>query len=102
MANEEEDIFEEEVEAPRRAQPTGPPPKTFLERSWALQDRIERRWESIGRGRIARVLRMARKPESDEFRQSAFIVLVGIAVIGGIGFFIYLLMSALLRQITSV
>jgi len=99
MANDdeaEEGLIDEEPTTVR-PEPTGPPPRTFLERSWALQHRIERRWESIGRGRIARVLRMARKPEADEFRQSAVIVLVGIAVIGGIGFFIYLLMSTLLK-----
>lgn len=95
-------IDDEEEPQARRPEPVGPPPRTFLERSWALQHRIERRWESIGRGRIARVLRMARKPEPEEFRQSAVIVLVGIAIIGGLGFFIYLLMSSLLRAILPV
>jgi protein translocase SEC61 complex gamma subunit len=42
---------------------------------------------------------MARKPEPEEFRQSAGIVLVGIAVIGGIGFLVYLLMDWLLGAI---
>lgn len=98
---DDEDVDEtllDEPEAPRHVE-TGPPPRTFLERSWAVQHRIERRWESLGRGRIARVLRMARKPEADEFRQSAMIVLVGIAVIGGIGFFVYLGMSALIAYL---
>ena len=45
------------------------------------------------------VLRMARKPEPEEFRQSATIVLVGIAVIGGLGFGAYLLMTWLLKVV---
>lgn len=97
---EDEGLLEDEAEAPvRRSEPAGPPPRTFLERAWAVQHRIERRFESVGRGRIARVLRMARKPEPEEFRQSALIVLVGIAVIGGIGFSVYLVMTTLLRYI---
>ncbi len=102
MAEEDdvEDLLEDEPR-PARPEPAGPPPRTFLERSWAVQHRIERRWESLSRGRIARVLRMARKPEPDEFRQSAMIVLVGIAVIGGIGFFVYLFMDLLLKALRA-
>jgi protein transport protein SEC61 subunit gamma and related proteins len=108
MADEEKRVDEEEIdeeieETPqRRPEPVGPPPRTFLEKAWAFQHRIERRMESVSRGRIARVLRMARKPEPDEFRQSAVIVLVGIAVIGGIGFFVYLLMTALVSSLQAI
>jgi protein transport protein SEC61 subunit gamma-like protein len=65
----------------------------FMEKAWAFQHRIERRVGAIGKGRYARVLRMARKPEPDEYRQTSNIVLVGIAVVGGIGFAIYLFMA---------
>src|ERR1043166_5921634 len=68
----------------------------FMARAWAVQLALDRKWDSLGKGRIARVLRMARKPEPDEFRQSSVIVLVGIAVIGGIGFLTYLLMRSLI------
>lgn len=68
----------------------------FIDRAWQTQRKIESKWASIGSGRYARVLRMARKPEPEEFRQSATIVLVGIAVIGGIGFAVYLLLDWLL------
>lgn len=76
---------------------TDPSNPGFLDRSWTLQQKINRKWDSLGKGRIARVLRMARKPEPEEFRQSALIVLVGIAIIGAMGFFVYLFMSWLLR-----
>lgn len=68
----------------------------FIDRAWETQRKIEGKWASLGSGRYARVLRMARKPEPEEFRQSATIVLVGIAVIGGIGFAVYLLLDWLL------
>lgn len=100
----EEEILEDEAEddpvpAPR-PQHVPVPGGGFVERSWAVQDRVSKRWDSLSKGRIARVLRMARKPEPEEFRQSAMIVLVGIAVIGALGFFTYLFMSWLLKAIT--
>lgn len=72
---------------------------TFLDKAWERQEKIERKWAGLGSGRYARVLRMARKPEPEEFRQSATIVLVGIAVIGGIGFAVFLLLSWLMDAI---
>ncbi|HUR61644.1 MAG TPA: protein translocase SEC61 complex subunit gamma [Candidatus Thermoplasmatota archaeon] len=84
------------VHTPAGAQPG------FVDRAWTVQDRVSKRWDGLGKGRIARVLRMARKPEPEEFRQSALIVLVGIAVIGALGFFVYLFMSWLLKAITPV
>lgn len=71
----------------------------FIEKAWQAQRRLEAKWTSLGSGRYARVLRMARKPEPEEFRQSATIVLVGIAVIGGLGFGAYLLMTWLLKVV---
>ena len=71
----------------------------FIDRAWQTQRKIESKWTSLGSGRYARVLRMARKPEPEEFRQSATIVLVGIAVIGGIGFSVYLLLTWLLKVV---
>ncbi len=67
--------------------------RTFLDKSWAAQRKVEKKINSFGKGRYARVLRMARKPEPEEFKQTSNIVLVGIAVIGGIGFVIFLLMD---------
>ena len=73
--------------------------KTFVQKAWAVQHKVDRAIENVKGGRFARVLRMARKPEPEEFRQSATIVLVSIAVIGAIGFFIYLFMTWLLRAV---
>ncbi|MEA3137148.1 MAG: protein transport protein subunit gamma [Thermoplasmata archaeon] len=73
--------------------------ETFLDRAWETQERLEQKWTGLGSGRFARVLRMARKPEPEEFRQSATIVLVGIAIIGGLGFSVYLLMNWIIKDL---
>lgn len=102
MADEEtlDDVIEQET-APRHVHAAHVPKGDgFVDRAWAVQDRLAKRWDGMGKGRIARVLRMARKPEPEEFRQSSFIVLVGIGVIGAIGFFVYLFMAWLLKTIT--
>lgn len=73
--------------------------RTFMDKAWDAQHRIEKRMGNLGKGRYARVLKMARKPEPEEFKRSSGIVLVGIAVIGGIGFGMYLFMTWLLKAI---
>lgn len=102
MVEEEEMLDVEEQEetstppAPRpasaKAQGSG-----LVASAWKAQDSIERRWDRLGKGRFARVLKMARKPEPEEFRQSALVVLVGIAVIGLMGFLMYLFTRTVLN-----
>lgn len=46
-----------------------------------------------------RVLRMARKPTKEEFKMVAKVSIAGIAIIGTIGFLIYLLMVELPRAL---
>lgn len=76
--------------------------KNFLDKAWDAQHKVEQKWLGLGSGRFARVLRMARKPEPEEFRQSATIVLVGIGIIGGLGFSVYLLMNWIIKQVLHV
>jgi protein transport protein SEC61 subunit gamma-like protein len=61
----------------------------FLEVEHTITDRISR----IGKGKYARILKMARKPTRDEFGKSAIITGIGIIIIGIVGFIIYLLMN---------
>ena len=110
MADDEESldqVVEEETAPkpkPQHAHPHAAPgaDESFLDKAWDAQENLERKWSSLGSGRFARVLRMARKPEPEEFRQSATIVLVGIAIIGGMGFSVYLLMGFLLKHVLHV
>ncbi len=64
-----------------------------MERAWELQHRIEKRTERMGKGKYGRVLKMARNPEEEEYVKSAQMAAIGIAIIGVIGFAIYLLAS---------
>lgn len=73
--------------------------KSFMDKAWDAQSKVEQKWSGLGSGRFARVLRMARKPEPEEFRQSSTIVLVGIGVIGGIGFAVFLFLEWLLELV---
>lgn len=58
-----------------------------------IQERIEESFSRIGRGKYARILKMARKPTREEFSKTSIITGVGIIIIGGVGFIIYLIMN---------
>jgi protein transport protein SEC61 subunit gamma and related proteins len=77
------------------AQPEPEKSSGIVGRAWDLQHRLEHRAKRMGSGRYARVLKMARKPEPQEFRQAAMIVAVGLAIIGLLGFTIALLFDIL-------
>jgi protein transport protein SEC61 subunit gamma-like protein len=62
---------------------------SFIDRVWQTQHKLEERFKRIGRGQYGRVLRLARKPTSDEFMKSSWVVAIGIGVIGAIGFIVY-------------
>ncbi len=61
----------------------------FLEVEHTITDRVSR----IGKGKYARILKMARKPTREEFGKSSIITGIGIIIIGAVGFIIYLLMN---------
>jgi protein transport protein SEC61 subunit gamma-like protein len=62
----------------------------IIERSWDLQEKIEERTKYIGRGKYGRVLKMARKPSSEEYSKTLQITGLGIVLLGGLGFVIFL------------
>ncbi len=59
------------------------------EKSWELQEKIEERTRYIGKGKYGRVLKMARKPTSEEYSKTLQITGLGIILLGGIGFAIF-------------
>lgn len=63
--------------------------RDILEGAWEVQHRLEERAKHFGKGKYGRVLRMARKPDSDEYLRIIQIVGIGLALIGGLGFLIY-------------
>ncbi len=64
-----------------------------IEKGWETQRRIEARAKAIGKGKYGRVLKMARKPTSQEYSRIIMITGLGITIIGAVGFSIYYIMG---------
>ena len=67
--------------------------KSFMEKAWDLQNNLESKRNRIGKGKYGRVLKMARKPTNEEFVKTSKITFVGILIIGGLGFLIFLIVT---------
>ena len=64
----------------------------LMEKGWDVQRRIEERLKRMGKGKYGRILRMARKPTSDEFSKVIIITGIGLLAVGALGFVIYFIM----------
>ncbi|MEM0155315.1 MAG: protein translocase SEC61 complex subunit gamma [Thermoplasmataceae archaeon] len=62
-----------------------------------IQDKIERRFGGIGKGKYARIIRMAKKPGRDEYLKVLLITGFGIVLLGLVGFLIYLVMGVYIK-----
>ena len=60
------------------------------EKTLEVQSQIEGKLSSISRGKLARVLKMSRKPDMEEYKKTILITFAGMVLIGGLGFIIYL------------
>jgi len=65
----------------------------IVEKSREVQKDIDERVGRIGKGKYGRVIKMARKPTDEEYTKTVTIVGIGIILIGGLGFAIYLIMK---------
>jgi protein transport protein SEC61 subunit gamma-like protein len=63
--------------------------------SWSFQEKFEERIKRLGKGKYGRVLKMARKPDNDEFLKVVQVTGIGMILIGALGFLIYLLWTYL-------
>jgi len=59
--------------------------------SWSIQQKVEERIRRMGKGKYGRVLKMARKPDKEEFTKVVQITGIGMILIGLLGFGIYLI-----------
>ena len=64
------------------------------ERVQGWQDEIEGRVRGLQTGSYARILKMARKPSKQEFRQTVIVCGIGMFVLGAIGFVMLWLMDS--------
>lgn len=62
-----------------------------LHKTREKQDWVEDKARGIGKGKYARVIKMAVKPTEEEFSKSLLITGVGIVLVGLAGFVIFLL-----------
>ncbi len=62
----------------------------WLDRARGIQDKLDNRFKSVGHGKYGRILRMARKPDVEEYVRVLEVAAIGAALIGGIGFLIYI------------
>jgi protein transport protein SEC61 subunit gamma and related proteins len=62
----------------------------FLDRARRVQDRFDGRLRQVGHGRYGRILRMARKPEVDEYVRVLEITAIGAVIVGSVGFMLYI------------
>jgi len=65
------------------------------EKASEIQDGLESKFRNIGKGRYGRVLRMAHRPNKDEYKRIVMITGIGILIIGAVGFAIMWLMRYL-------
>jgi protein transport protein SEC61 subunit gamma-like protein len=61
------------------------------EKTWKAQTRVEESVKRLSRGKLGRVLKMARKPDNETFKKSCMITFVMMLIVGVIGFAIYLI-----------
>jgi len=67
--------------------------RTFEEKVQDRQDAIEAQFRKISRGSWARIIRMARKPTPQEFKQTSIVCGIGLFVLGAIGFILLVIMD---------
>lgn len=61
----------------------------IVEKSREVQKDIEDKVNRLGKGKYGRVIKMARKPDNEEFITVIEITGLGLALIGALGFLIY-------------
>lgn len=62
----------------------------FLDRAQRVQETFDGRLRNVGHGKYGRILRMARKPAVDEYVKVLEVTWLGAALIGFVGFMIYI------------
>ncbi len=64
----------------------------IVERAWHFQKRIEERTKRLGKGKYGRVIKMAKKPSPEEYTKTLQVTGIGLLLLGGLGFLIFLIM----------
>jgi protein transport protein SEC61 subunit gamma-like protein len=62
----------------------------FLDRARRVQDQFDGRLRTVGHGKYGRILRMARRPTSEEYVKVLGVTWLGAILIGLVGFALYI------------
>ena len=62
----------------------------FLDRARRVQENFDGRLRNVGHGKYGRILRMARKPTTEDYVRVLEVTWLGAVLIGGVGFIIYI------------
>lgn len=62
----------------------------FLDRARQIQEEVDGRLHSVGHGKFGRILRMARRPTSEEYVKVLEVTWLGAVLIGLVGFAFYI------------
>ena len=73
----------------------------ILEKTFEVQAKLEGDLAAIKRGKFYRVVKMAKKPDTQEYKKTLLLSAAMMFLIGGIGFSIYLIMNFLPGMITD-
>ena len=68
---------------------------TVVDRARRVQDSLDGHLRNVGHGKFGRILRMARKPDVDEYVKVLQVKFLGAVLIGGIGFALYIFFTVL-------
>ena len=65
----------------------------FLDRAKRAQETLDGRLRNAGHGKYGRILRMARRPTTQEYVRVLEVTWLGAVLIGAVGFMIYIFFS---------
>jgi protein transport protein SEC61 subunit gamma-like protein len=65
--------------------------ENLIDKAWEVQGSLERRGKQLGKGKYGRIFRIAKKPDEEEYTKTIEISIMGLLILGLVGFGIYLL-----------
>ncbi|MGI0054099.1 MAG: protein translocase SEC61 complex subunit gamma [Thermoplasmata archaeon] len=73
----------------------------FIDRARNVQDTLDGRLRGVGHGKYGRILRMARKPSTEEYVKVLEVTALGAVIIGFTGFLLYIFFTQYGPQLWS-
>ncbi|RLF01844.1 MAG: protein translocase SEC61 complex subunit gamma [Thermoprotei archaeon] len=74
----------------------------IAEVTWRYQNRIEQKVNQLRKGKLYKILKMAKKPTDEEYKRTLTVTFLGMLLIGFIGFAIYLIFTYVPDLISSL